>query len=82
MSFLGYETIKKLIWIDLYDVNSGNLNSQKDPKSEAFSMTTQYNNKTIKKTRNNNKTQYRSQGFARRKTDSYNEYDNSTYKFY
>ena len=34
----GAQNNRKLICIDLNDVNSGNLNSEKDPKDEAFSM--------------------------------------------
>ena len=37
-AFLGHETIKNSLCIDLNDVNSGNLSSQKDRKDKAFPM--------------------------------------------
>ena len=37
-SFLGHENIENSLSIDLNDVNSGNLSSQKDPKDKAFPM--------------------------------------------
>ena len=37
MSFFGHETIQNSFALT-YDVNSGNLNSEKDSKDKAFSM--------------------------------------------